>query len=95
MVHEGGSTAAGDQGIRGGGEGRRGGARGAAAAAYKVDADGRDVALGVRVVGEAQQQARLADARVADEHELEDVVVLLRLRRSGESGVRGCGRNGQ
>jgi len=91
----GGSAAAGDQGIRGSGEGRRGGARGAAAAAYKVDADGRDVALGVRVVGEAQQQARLADARVADEHELEDVVVLLRLRRSGGRGVRGGGLGGR
>ena len=44
----------------------------------EVDADGGDMALGVGVVGEAQQQARLAHARVTDEHQLEDVVVLLR-----------------
>mmetsp|Transcript_36305 Transcript_36305/g.85696 ORF Transcript_36305/g.85696 Transcript_36305/m.85696 type:complete len:230 (+) Transcript_36305:105-794(+) len=45
---------------------------------FKVDANGADVALGVRVVGEAQQQAGLAHTRVADQHKLEDVVVLLR-----------------
>ena len=44
----------------------------------EVNADGGDMALGVRVVGEAQQQAGLAHARVADQHKLEDVVVLLR-----------------
>ena len=37
---------------------------------HEVDADRRDVRLGVRVVGEAEQQARFADARVADEQEL-------------------------
>mmetsp|Transcript_12018 Transcript_12018/g.48380 ORF Transcript_12018/g.48380 Transcript_12018/m.48380 type:complete len:326 (-) Transcript_12018:171-1148(-) len=46
----------------------------------KVDADRRDVRLGERVVGEPQQQTRLADARVADEHQLEQVVVVA-LRR--------------
>jgi len=43
----------------------------------EVDADRADVALGVGVVGEAQEQARLADAGVADQHELEHVIVLL------------------
>ncbi len=44
-------------------------------AAYKVDTDRGDVRLGVRVIGEPQEQARLSDARVADEEELEQVVV--------------------
>jgi hypothetical protein len=42
---------------------------------HKVDADCGDVRLGVRVVGETEQQARLADTGVADEEELEEVVV--------------------
>jgi len=33
----------------------------------KVDADGRDVALGEGIVRESQQKARLADTRVSDE----------------------------
>ena len=41
----------------------------------EVDADGRDVALRVRVVGEPQQQAGFPDAGVADEEQLEEVVV--------------------
>jgi len=45
------------------------------AATYEVDADGGDVGLGVGVVGEPQQQARLADTGVADEQQLEEVVV--------------------
>jgi hypothetical protein len=45
---------------------------------HKVDADGGDVALRVCVVGETQQQAGLADTRVADEEELEEVVVSVR-----------------
>merc|ERR1719326_1363726 len=44
---------------------------------FEVDADGGDVALRVGVIGKAQQEARLADARVADEHELENVIVFL------------------
>ena len=43
--------------------------------AYEVDADGGDVRLGVRVVGESQQQTGLADTGVSDEEELEEVVV--------------------
>eukprot|EP00632_Arachnochrysis_sp_CCMP2950_P005168 CAMPEP_0185700974 /NCGR_PEP_ID=MMETSP1164-20130828/8228_1 /TAXON_ID=1104430 /ORGANISM="Chrysoreinhardia sp, Strain CCMP2950" /LENGTH=465 /DNA_ID=CAMNT_0028367945 /DNA_START=337 /DNA_END=1731 /DNA_ORIENTATION=+ len=42
----------------------------------EVHPDGRDVRLGVRVIGEAQQKARLPDARVPDEEQLEEVVVL-------------------
>jgi hypothetical protein len=42
---------------------------------HEVDADGRDVALCVCVVGEPEQQARLSDTRVPDEEELEQVVV--------------------
>lgn len=41
----------------------------------EVDADGGDVALGVGVVGESQEQAGLSDAGVTDEEELEEVVV--------------------
>lgn len=33
--------------------------------------DGRDVALGVGVIGESQQQTGFADTRVADEEELQ------------------------
>lgn len=36
----------------------------------EVDTNGRDVALGVRVVGESEKQTRLADTRVTDEKEL-------------------------
>lgn len=42
---------------------------------YEVNADGRDVALGVGVIGESQQQTRLSDTRVTDQEELEEVVV--------------------
>lgn len=37
------------------------------AATYKINSDGGDVGLCVGVIGEAQQQAGLADAGVADE----------------------------
>jgi len=42
----------------------------------EVDTDGGDVALSVGVVSEADEQAGLADAGVADDDELEQVVVL-------------------
>mmetsp|Transcript_20605 Transcript_20605/g.53255 ORF Transcript_20605/g.53255 Transcript_20605/m.53255 type:complete len:308 (+) Transcript_20605:259-1182(+) len=45
---------------------------------FEVHADRADVRLRVRVVSEAQQQARLAHATVANQHQLEDVVILLR-----------------
>ena len=54
-------------------------------AAYEIDADGGNVALCVCVISKAQQEAGLADTRVADEHELKDVVVLL----SGGAPIRG------
>eukprot|EP00961_Rhodomonas_salina_P063187 848934-Rhodomonas_salina.2 len=41
---------------------------------HEVDADAGDEALGVGVISESEQQARLADARVADEQHLEQVV---------------------
>lgn len=43
---------------------------------YEVDTDGRDVGLGVGVICEAQKQAGLADTRVADQEELEEVVAV-------------------
>ena len=45
------------------------------AGAYEVDTDGRDVGLGVCVVGESQEQAGLSNTGVTDEEELEEVVV--------------------
>ncbi len=62
---------------------------------YKVDADGGDVRLCVGVVGEPQQQARLADTGVADEQQLEEVVVssiLSAAATGGRAGVRVGGR---
>jgi hypothetical protein len=50
-------------------------AQAAARVAYKVNADGGDVAFGVGVVGETKQQARFPHARVTDEQELEQVIV--------------------
>mmetsp|Transcript_2883 Transcript_2883/g.8308 ORF Transcript_2883/g.8308 Transcript_2883/m.8308 type:complete len:245 (-) Transcript_2883:2377-3111(-) len=43
----------------------------------KVNADGGDVRLSVRVVGEAEEQAGLTHATVANQHQLEHIVVLL------------------
>lgn len=43
-------------------------------ATHEVDADGGNVALLVRVVREAQEEAGLADARVADQEQLKQVV---------------------
>ncbi len=40
----------------------------------EVDADGGDVGLGVGVVGEAEEEAGLAHAGVADQEELEQIV---------------------
>jgi hypothetical protein len=36
----------------------------------EVDTDGGDVRVGVRVISETQQQARLADAGIADQQQL-------------------------
>ena len=54
--------------------------------AYEIHANGRNVALSVRVIGKAQQEARFADAGVADEHQLEHVIVLLRARAASVGG---------
>lgn len=43
--------------------------------AYEVDTDCGDVGLGVGVVGEPQEQARLSNTGVTDEEQLEKVVV--------------------
>ena len=63
---------------------------------HKVHPDGADVRLGVGVIRKSQQQARLSYARVSDQHELEDVVILSGLKErvgSGwESAERGAGR---
>lgn len=49
---------------------------------YEVDTDGRDVALGVGVVGEPKEQAGLSDTGVTDEQKLEQVVVSVMVRIS-------------
>jgi hypothetical protein len=41
---------------------------------HEVHANSRDVALRVRVIRETEQQTRLADARVTDQQQLEQVV---------------------
>ena len=53
----------------------------------EVDADRRDERVVEGVVGEAEQYARLADARVADEEQLEEQVVAL-FRHGGDSFCR-------
>jgi hypothetical protein len=47
---------------------------------YKVNTDSRDVTLGVGVVGETKQQARLSNTGVSDEEELEEVIVSISVR---------------
>jgi hypothetical protein len=44
---------------------------------FKVDANGRDVVARERVVGEPHEERALPDARVADDEQLEEVVVVL------------------
>jgi len=46
-----------------------------AGSTYKVYADGRNVTLGVGIIGKPKQQARLSNTRITDEEELEEVVV--------------------
>lgn len=60
----------------------------AACSTYEVDADGRDVRVREGVVGEAEQEAGLAHARVPDQHELEEEVVIA-LRHAAGAGVGG------
>ena len=40
----------------------------------EVDADGRDVGLGVGVVGEPKEQTRLSNAGVANQEQLEQII---------------------
>lgn len=42
---------------------------------HKIDTDGRDVGLGVGVIGKSQKQARLSNTGISDEEELEEIVV--------------------
>ena len=42
---------------------------------YEVNADGRDVGLGVGIIGEPQEQTGLSDTGVTDKQKLEEVVV--------------------
>jgi hypothetical protein len=42
---------------------------------YEVHADRRDVALRVRIVRKPQEQARLSDAGVSDQEQLEKIIV--------------------
>ena len=45
---------------------------------YEIDSDGGDVGLGVGIIGETQQQARLSNTGVTDKQKLEEVVVSVR-----------------
>ena len=42
--------------------------------AYKVNADRRDIALGVGVVRKPEQKTRLADTGISDEEQFEEVI---------------------
>ena len=42
---------------------------------YEVDTDGRDVAFGVGIVRETEEQARLSDTGISDEEKLEQIVI--------------------
>jgi hypothetical protein len=62
----------------------------------EVDADGRDVGRREGGVGEAQEEARLAHAGVADEQQLHQVVILLpRGSRGGHGKGSGGGEGGR
>ena len=58
------------------------------AAAYEIDANRRDVALRVGVIGKAQQQTRLSNPGVADQQKLEEIVVF-RVHVSNDAANRG------
>ena len=55
----------------------------------EVDPDGGDVRLGVGVVGKSEEEARLSDAGISDEQELEQVIAV-----EGGGGVEGGGLRG-
>lgn len=43
---------------------------------YEVNTDGRNVALGVGVVGETQQQTGFTDTGISDQQQLEQVIAV-------------------
>lgn len=47
---------------------------------YEVHANSRDVAFGVGIIRETEQQARLSNTGVSDEEELEEVIVSISVR---------------
>ena len=55
---------------------------------YKVYPDGADVAVREGIVREAKEQARLADPRVADQYQLEQVVTDRYEKRRGDERKR-------
>lgn len=62
----------------------------AASETYEVNADCRDVAFGVGIIGKTKQQARLSNTGVTDEEQLEKVIVsisMVRQRRSTSLGI--------
>jgi hypothetical protein len=58
---------------------------------YEINTDGRDVAFGIGVIGESEQQARLSNTGVSDEEELEEIIVSIWVRscRSARWGIVG------
>jgi hypothetical protein len=43
--------------------------------AHKINADGRNVAFRIGVIGESQEEAGLSDTRVTNKQEFEEIVV--------------------
>lgn len=42
---------------------------------YEINTNGRDVGLGVGVVGKPQQQAGLSNTRITDKQKLEEIII--------------------
>lgn len=62
---------------------------------YKVDTDCRDVGLGIGVIGESKEKARLPYTGVADEEKLEEIIVsTLDLATQSQSALP-SGRHGR
>ena len=57
------------------GEGQLGGRENKDRVAFKINPNGRNIALRIRIIREPQQQTGLADARVPDKEQLEKVIV--------------------
>ena len=41
---------------------------------YKINANGGNIRLGVRVVGESEQQTRLSDTGISNEQEFKEII---------------------